>query len=126
MTTTTTQTATFTRLQDGSWGVRVPGTATVGQAITVAKRDGSTKAATVAKVLWTGVAKDGQRASLVAIAGARAEPLSVDGAPAIRGQHWSAKGHGPTERLCAGGCGRRVSARYAECRSCHQESVDAM
>lgn len=57
---------------------------------------------------------------------ARKEPLSVDGRPATRGQHWSSRGRGPTERLCAGGCGRRVKAGYAECYSCHQESIDAM
>ena len=54
------------------------------------------------------------------------EPLSVDGSPAIRGQHWSQRGRGPAVRLCAGGCGRHVGPRYAECYSCHQESIDAM
>jgi len=54
------------------------------------------------------------------------EPLSIDGQPAIRAQHWSQRGHGPAVRLCAGGCGRHVGPRYAECYSCHQESIDAM
>jgi hypothetical protein len=54
------------------------------------------------------------------------EPLSVDGRPAIRAQHWSQRGHGPAVRLCAGGCGRHVGPRYAECYSCHQESLEAM
>lgn len=54
------------------------------------------------------------------------EPVSVSGETAIRGQHWSQRGHGPAVRLCAGGCGRRVSPRYAECYGCHRESLDAM
>lgn len=53
-------------------------------------------------------------------------PLSLDGRPAKIGQHWSQRGHGPAVRLCAGGCGRRVGPRYAECYSCNQESLDAM
>ncbi len=55
-----------------------------------------------------------------------AVPLSVDGEPAKLGQHWSSRGRGPVVRLCAGGCGRRVGPRYAECYSCHQESIEAM
>lgn len=54
------------------------------------------------------------------------EPLCFSGEPAIRAQHWSQRGHGPAVRLCAGGCGRRVGSKYAECYSCHQESIDAM
>lgn len=54
------------------------------------------------------------------------EPVSLDGLPAIRARHWSQGGHGPAVRLCAGGCGRRVGPRYAECYECHQEAIDAM
>ncbi|MFA5943210.1 MAG: hypothetical protein WC876_01950 [Candidatus Thermoplasmatota archaeon] len=121
--------ATFARLQDQTWGLRVNGPRpTPGATVAVAKRDGSTKVVAIAAVLWHGTAKDGQVASLCSIAedSTRREPLSVDGRPAERGQHWSSRGHGPTVRLCAGGCGRRVSGRYAECYSCHQESIDAM
>ena len=79
------------------------------------------------KVNWA----KGTKASHVACGHAPAsavtrEPVSIDGRPAIRAQHWSQRGQGPAVRLCAGGCGRHVRPRYAECYSCHQESVDAM
>jgi len=120
-------TATWTKLNNGNWGVRVPGRATVGQTITVAKKSGATSTETISAVLWTGIAKDGREASLVSIvAKPHTEPRSIDGNPAIYGQHWSSRGKGPVERLCAGGCGRRVSAKFAECYSCHRESMDAM
>lgn len=61
------------------------------------------------------------------VAGApRSEPVSINGVTALRGRHWSQRGRGPEVRLCAGGCGRRVGPRYAECYSCHRESLDAM
>lgn len=60
-------TATYTKLKDGTWGVRVNGTVAAGERITVSKRDGSSKTETVAKVLWTGIARDGQQACLVEI-----------------------------------------------------------
>lgn len=79
------------------------------------------------KVEWS----KGAKAVHVACAGKAApvvtrEPISVDGSPAIRARHWSQRGQGPAVRLCAGGCGRRVGPRYAECYGCHQESIDAM
>jgi len=45
---------TYTKLRNGSWGVRVQGSVSAGQTVTVAKRDGSTKTETVGRVLWTG------------------------------------------------------------------------
>lgn len=56
----------------------------------------------------------------------RSAPTSVSGETAILAQHWSQRGRGPAVRLCAGGCGRRVGPRYAECYGCHRESIDAM
>src|SRR5690606_17397822 len=46
--------ATFTKLRSGNWGVRVKGTAAVGQSVTVQKKDGSTKTVTVSAVVWQG------------------------------------------------------------------------
>lgn len=46
--------ATYTKLRDGSWGIKVQGSAKAGQAITVTKRDGGTKTETVEKVVWSG------------------------------------------------------------------------
>ena len=60
--------ATYTQLRNGSWGIRVAGTAGVGQTITVTKKDGSNKTETVQKVLWTGRdSKSGQTVSLCSI-----------------------------------------------------------
>ena len=74
------------------------------------------------KVEWS----KGAKAVHVACAGKAApvathEPLSLDGESAIRAR--SQRGHGPAVRLCAGGCGRRVGPRYAECYGCKQESA---
>lgn len=46
--------ATFTKLQDGSWGLRVKGDPTPGAAVTVSKRDGGTDTKTVGRVLYRG------------------------------------------------------------------------
>ena len=61
--TTTTSTITYTKLRDGSWGLRGHGL-TAGATVRVTKRDGSSKTETVGRVLWTG---DG--VSLATIAG---------------------------------------------------------
>lgn len=61
---TTTQAVTYTRLRDGSWGLRGAGL-TAGASVTVRRKDGQERAERVGKVLWTG---DG--VSLATIAGA--------------------------------------------------------
>jgi hypothetical protein len=55
MTTNATK-ASYTKLQDGSWGIRVPESlrATAGDVVTVTKASGETKTETVSRVLWTG------------------------------------------------------------------------
>lgn len=45
---------TYTKLNNGSWGVLVKGTATKGQKVVVTKKDGTTKTETVSAVLWSG------------------------------------------------------------------------
>lgn len=46
---------TFTKLKSGDWGLRIEGgTVREGQAVTVAKKDGTSDSKTVGKVLWTG------------------------------------------------------------------------
>ena len=46
--------ATYAKLKNGDWGVRVQGVTTVGATVQVTKRDGSSKTETIAKVLWSG------------------------------------------------------------------------
>ena len=61
--------ATYTKLKDGSWGVRASGKVTAGASLTVTKKDGSTKVETVKVVLWTGPdSKTRETISLCAIA----------------------------------------------------------
>lgn len=54
---TTTRTAasttTYTKLRDGSWGIRGRNL-TAGHVVIVAKRDGSTKQEMVSRIVWTG------------------------------------------------------------------------
>ena len=44
--------ATYAKLKNGDWGVRVQGVTTVGATVQVTKRDGSSKTETIAKVLF--------------------------------------------------------------------------
>lgn len=61
--------ATYTHLRDGSWGVRLVGTAKQNQVVTVVKKDGTSKTEIVARVLWTGRdSKSGQTISLCTLA----------------------------------------------------------
>lgn len=60
---TTTATATFTKLRNGSWGIKGHGLVPTAQ-VTVTKRDGSTSTVIVEKVIWDG--GDVQIASIVA------------------------------------------------------------
>jgi hypothetical protein len=45
--------ATYTKLRDGTWGLRGAGL-TAGRAVTVRKKSGETRQETVGRVLWTG------------------------------------------------------------------------
>ncbi len=45
---------TYTKLRDGSWGVRSTEKLASGQKVVVAKKSGETKTETVGKVLWSG------------------------------------------------------------------------
>ena len=47
--------ATYTKLRDGSWGVRVTGAAVkAGDRVTVTKKSGESKVEVIDRVLWTG------------------------------------------------------------------------
>jgi hypothetical protein len=47
-------TASYTKLKSGEWGVRIVGTASAGQTITVTKKDGTSKQETITKIVWSG------------------------------------------------------------------------
>lgn len=61
--------AIFTRLKNGSWGVRVNTDVrpAAGDRILINKKDGSVVNAVIAEVQWFGTAKDGRLAALVSI-----------------------------------------------------------
>lgn len=46
--------ATYAKLRDGSWGVRVAGEVMAGALVTVVKKSGETKQERIAKVLFSG------------------------------------------------------------------------
>jgi hypothetical protein len=110
--------ARWTKLNNGKWGVRVPGRASVGQSVTVARKDGSRSAETVSAVLWTGIARDGSEASLVTIIDRRSQ--SSSGSPArssyVRGL-WTGCSCGSREDSA----GQLIPARR-NCESCEHDA----
>ena len=100
------ESATYTHLRDGSWGVRFPGTARESQAVTVTKIDGSTKTETIAKVLWTGRdSKSGQTISLCSIA-------------------QGGNGHSTSGARTCPDCGTPVHGKFRYCYDCGMERRD--
>jgi hypothetical protein len=59
------KTATYTKLRDGSWGIRVTGKPIAGETVHVTLKSGATKLVDVAKVLWSD-----DKLALCSIAGA--------------------------------------------------------
>lgn len=45
--------ATYTKLKNGEWGIRIEGSVSVGQFVPVKKKDGTINGETVAAVLWS-------------------------------------------------------------------------
>lgn len=44
--------ATYSKLRDGSWGLRITGRVTPGEQVTVTKRSGETRTETVRHIIW--------------------------------------------------------------------------
>jgi len=66
-------TTTYTKLRTGAWGVRSTDRLTVGQTVTVERRDGARKSETIHTIVWRG-----QGVTLAALApkGAAAAPAA--------------------------------------------------
>lgn len=47
-------TATYTKLNNGDWGIRVQGNAKKGDRVTVIKKSGESKTETVGNIVWSG------------------------------------------------------------------------
>jgi len=71
--------ATFAKLKNGAWGVRVSGTPTVGASVTVTKKSGATSTARIGRILWTGADRStGETVSLCEIASTASTPCVDD------------------------------------------------
>ena len=92
-------TATYTKLKDDSWGIRVQGgTPKAGQSITVEKKSGEKKIEIVQKVLWTG-----NGVTLCSVAKSASAATS------------NGKAHRPG--VCVN-CGDSCNPRYKRCLDC--------
>lgn len=93
--------ATYAKLKDGSWGVKVEGAAIVGQSIIVTKKSGETKSEKVSRILWT------------------------DGKTTLCAITQSANGHSSGSRpgKCSE-CGTPCNPKYRYCYSCGLEHRD--
>lgn len=100
-------TATYTKLKDGSWGLRITGAVNAGATIAVQKKDGTTKKEVIAKVLWAG-----EGVSLCAITrGSDSQGLSIRS-----GASYRAGVTAPGRRACPE-CGSRECAKAWDRRS---------
>jgi len=89
------ETATYTKLRSGDWGVRVTGTVRPGQTVNVVKRSGEAKNERIDRVVWT----DGKIALCSII---------------------PASGTGSGSGTCPD-CGDAVRSGYRYCRDCSIE-----
>ena len=101
----------YTKLKDGSWGVRVEGTAQTGQSVQVTTKAGAVKTERVASVLWTGQDKhSGKTMSLCSVL-----------ARAHSGGSYAAGTRAPHGRTCPM-CGSRDCAKAWDPRDlCDQD-----
>jgi hypothetical protein len=103
--------ASYAKLRDGTWGIRVDGTAAAGQSVTVSKRDGTTHTEVITRVVWAG-----NGVSLCAIAQREREgsTRSGSGSGAQRG-HRCRNGHEDHDGPCCTGRHRGGDDCGADC-----------
>lgn len=116
MTTTTaatSNTATFTKLRDGSWGLRIVGPHAVepGQSVTVTKKSGETSTERVGEVIWS----DGKGVTLAKISARVATPAAPHAAAPARSYNASS-----ARWVTCGYCGGRYP-RGGLCSRCGDE-----
>jgi hypothetical protein len=88
---------TFTKLKDGSWGLRIEGSAVVGDTVTVTKKSGETSHETVGHIVWT----NGE-ITLATIAAKAGSGERSRRRPA-RGEHYCRNGQDPHSGKCCTG-----------------------
>lgn len=101
---------TYTKLKSGAWGVRAAGKLSDGATVTVAKRDGSTKVETIAKVLWSG--KDSKTGEIISLC-------------AITQSNGGSNGHSHRPGICAN-CGDPCNPKYRRCLDCVDGGSNAL
>lgn len=95
--------ATYSKLRDGSWGVKIQGDAKAGEVVNVRKKDGTAKSEMIHSVVWSGGG-----VSLCSIRGRSSDtPLGANGGT----------------RKCAD-CGGPVRGTYRYCYECGLEHRD--
>ena len=99
------------KLQDGSWGARVPGTSRPGERVRIRTSTGKEWEATVARVLWSGPDRYG--AGTVSVCSMTSDDVS----PEPRGSGRSRRG---TWTGCSCGSVEEYE-RPSDCRSCRHD-----
>lgn len=99
---TITTTATYTKLRNGSWGLRLTHDANPGATVTVTRRDGSTKTEIVGRILWS----DG-RVALATIDARTGRPAGY-------------------RASAAGRCGCACHGRGGACQSCRFDGCEVV
>jgi hypothetical protein len=91
---------TYTKLKDGTWGIRGEGLI-AGKSVTVVKKSGEQRVETVTHIIWTGV--DGTQVASI-------QPST----PKSNGRHYRSNGnHGPVDRY--GDCHCDMCSTGNEC-----------
>lgn len=99
---------TYTKLKDGSWGVRGPINEIVNHSsVVVTKKSGEQKSEDIEKILWTG---NGIALASLVKRGRDGEAIRTD-------EH---------RRPVCSDCGKWTSGKYSRCYSCQQEEYEAM
>jgi len=95
--------ASYTKLRSGAWGVRGIGTApNSGDTVTVTKKSGATDERTVERVVWSGPARDGNGNAWIATVEADRAPRAYRGR---RSSYRSAYRGMCEDAPCCGCCG---------------------
>lgn len=77
--------ATYAKLKDETWGVRVPGRAAAGDSVVVERKDGTRNNEVVSRVLWTGEDRQKAPVSLCTIMSSSSDRTRVSSSSSYRG-----------------------------------------
>lgn len=116
--TTAPLTASFARLRDGSWGLRIPGRVTAGQTVIAVTRDGRRENLTIGSVLFQAAGDKPALCTIGAPAAARpSSPISTATRRTSRPGRWTGCSCGSREDAH----GQLIPARN-NCASCEHDA----